>query len=44
MGKVQGGSVQSVQIERNLGEIDEATTQQTVHKSIYDDIRHKQFT
>ena len=43
MGKIQGGSVQSVQIERDLEEIDEATTQSTVHEAIWDEIHRKRF-
>ena len=43
MGKIQGGSVQSVQIERDLEEIDEATTQRTVHEAIWDEIHRKRF-
>ena len=43
MGKSRGGSVRLVQIERDWGEIDEATMQQTVHKALWDEIHHKQF-
>ena len=43
MGKKQGGSVRSVQIERGQGEIEEATTQQTVHEAIWNEIHRKRF-
>ena len=43
MGKSGGGSVKSVQIERYRGAIYEATTQQTVHKTIWDEIHRKRF-
>ena len=38
MGTRRGRSVQLVKIERDWGEIYEATTQQTVHKAIWDEI------
>ena len=43
MGKSRGGSVRLAQIERDRGEIDEATTQQTMHEAIWDEIHCKQF-
>ena len=43
MGKSRGGSVRSVQIQRDQGAIDEATTQQTVHEAIWDEIHRKRF-
>ena len=43
MGNSQGGNVRLVQIEGDLGEIDEATTQQTLHESIWDNIHCKRF-
>ena len=43
MGKSRGGSVRSVQIERDQGAIEEATTQQTVHEAIWDKIHRKRF-
>ena len=43
MGKSQGGSVRSVKIERDFGEIDETTTQQTVQEDICYDIHRKRF-
>ena len=43
MGKSRGGSVRSVQIERDRGAIDEATTQKTVHEAIWDEIHIKRF-
>ena len=43
MGKIRGGSVLSVQIERDRGAIEEATTQQTVHEAIWDEIHRKPF-
>ena len=43
MGKSRGGSVRSVQIERDRGAIDEATTQQIVQKAIWDEIHRKRF-
>ena len=43
MGKSRGGSVRSVQIEQDWGEIDEATTQQTVNGAIWDEIHRKWF-
>ena len=39
MGKIQGGSVQSVQIERDFGEIYKTTTQQTVHEAVWDEFQ-----
>ena len=43
MGKSRGGSVRSIQIERDRGAIEEATTQQTVHEAIWDEIHRKRF-
>ena len=43
MGNSRDGSVRSVQIERDRGAIEEATTQQTVHKAIWDEIHRKRF-
>ena len=43
MGKSRGESVQYAQIERDRGAIDEATTQETVHKAIWDEIHRKRF-
>ena len=43
MGKSRGGIVQSVPIERDRGAIEEATTQQTVHEAIWDEIHRKRF-
>ena len=43
MGKSRCGSVLSVQIEQDQGEIEEATTHQTVHKSIWEKIHRKRF-
>ena len=43
MGKSQGRSVQSVQIERDQGAIEESTTQKTVHEAIWDEIHQKRF-
>ena len=43
MGKNWGGSVRSVQIERDRGAIDKAMTQQTVHKAIWGEIHCKRF-
>ena len=43
MSNIRGGSVRSVQIEQDRGEIDEATMQQTVHESIWDKIHRKRF-
>ena len=41
--KSRGGSVRSVKIEQDRGSIQEATTQQTVHKAIWDEIHQKRF-
>ena len=43
MGKSRGGSVRYVQIKRDQGSIEEATTQQTVHEAIWDKIHRKRF-
>ena len=43
MGKSRGGSVQSVQIERDQGTIEEDMTQQTVQEAIWGKISRKRF-
>ena len=43
MGKIRGGSMRLVKIEQERREIDEATTQQTVHEAIWDEIHRKRF-
>ena len=43
MYKSRGGSVWSVQINWDRGEIYEATAQKIVHEAIWDDIRRKRF-
>ena len=43
MGKCRGVSVQSVQLKQDRGAIEEATTQQTLHKAIWDENHQKLF-
>ena len=43
MGKSRGGSVRLLQIKWHRGEIDEATTHQTLHEAIWDEIHRKLF-